>query len=462
MEERKETALTYEIINIILSAKPAKEIRASLGNYHEKDLAAALEQLESASRKKLYRIVGVKKAAQILSFTDYVSAYLEELPPKQASDILTAMDADDAFYALEEIDDEEKKEKLISLMDKASSEDIRLISFYEEDEIGHRMTTNFVTIRDSFSVKEAMRAVVSQAQENDNISTIYVIGENGKYSGAIDLKDLIIARQEVKLETITSHSYPSVYASSKLFETIERLKDYAEDSIPVLNDKDELIGVITSDAVMEAADAEMGDDYAKLAGLIAEEDLNEGLFQSMKKRLPWLILLLGLGMLVSGVVGIFEAVVAQMVIVVSFQSLILDMAGNVGTQSLAVTIRVLVDEAISGREKFKFVLKEMRIGGTNGLLLGALSFLCVGLYLSFVKGIELSFAFMISGCVGTALFAAMLISGLVGTVTPMFFHKLKVDPAVASGPLITTINDLVAVVSYYGLAGLMLKGIHLN
>ena len=241
-------------------------------------------------------------------------------------------------------------------------------------------------------------------------------------------------------------------------ECIEDLKDYSEDSIPVLNKDKEIIGVITSSDIVEAVDEEMSDDYAKLAGLTEENDLTEGLFASMKKRLPWLILLLFLGMGVSSVVGIFENVVSQLAIIVCFQSLILDMAGNVGTQSLAVTIRVLMDEDISAKQKFEFVLKEMRIGFANGLLLGSMAFLLLGIYIMVVKGKPWHYAFAISDCVGASLLLAMLISSLIGVLTPMFFHKIKIDPAVASGPLITTINDLVAVVTYYGLAAVVLIG----
>ena len=278
----------------------------------------------------------------------------------------------------------------------------------------------------------------------------------------MELKDLIIARDYVPLESIVSKSYPSVRATAKISDKIEQLKDYAEDSIPVLNDDDEIIGAITADDLIEAVDDEMGDDYAKLAGLTAEEDLHETLLQSMKKRMPWLVLLLGLGLVVSSVVGIFEAIVAQVAIVMCFQSLILDMAGNVGTQSLAVTIRVLMDENISGKQKLQFVLKEMRVGGANGFLLGTLTFVCVGFYLHFAKGLDYGYSFTVAGCVGLALFLAMIISSLIGTIIPMFFHKIKVDPAVASGPLITTVNDLVAVVTYYGLVGVLLIGMHLG
>ena len=162
--------------------------------------------------------------------------------------------------------------------------------------------------------------------------------------------------------------------------------------------------------------------------------------------------------LTSSVIGIFEGVVASVAVVVVFQSLILDMAGNVGTQSLAVTIRVLMDEEISGLEKAKFVLKEMRVGGTNGLILGVLAFVFIAIYLHTLKAYAWMAAFSISGIVGFSLFVAMIVSSFIGTIIPIFFHKIKVDPAVASGPLITTVNDLVAVVTYYGLAGMLLVG----
>ena len=283
-----------------------------------------------------------------------------------------------------------------------------------------------------------------------------MVTESQKFYGAIDLKDLIIARQDKSLEDLVATSYPYVYAEEDIDDCIEELKAYSEDSIPVLDNDNRLLGVITSSNIIDLVDDEMGEDYAMLAGLTAEEDLKEPLKESMKKRMPWLIVLLGLGMVVSSVVGVFENVVTQLPIIMAFQSLILDMAGNVGTQSLAVTIRVLMDEDISAMQKLGFVFKEMRIGFLNGLLLGSASFVVIGVFVHIMKQKSLFFSFALSGCVGISLLTAMVISSLVGVLVPMLFHKLKVDPAVASGPLITTVNDLVAVVTYYGLAEILL------
>ena len=444
-----------DIAEIVKQAIANNEIREHYKNYHNNDIANALPELTDEERKKLYHGLEEDELSDIFSYVEDASEYFSEMELEKAAGILENMDSDDAVDILEDVD-ENLQEKLVSLMDDESSRDIKLIQSYEDDEIGSMMTTNFIEISKELTVKQAMRELIAQAEDNDNIMTIYVCDERKKYYGVIELKDLITAREYTELSTLISTSYPYVMDHDNLSDCLERIKEYAEDSIPVLNRDHEVIGVITSQDIIEAVDDEMGDDYAKLAGLTEEEDLKEPLLESMKKRMPWLIALLLLGLGVSAVVGVFEGVVSQVAIIVCFQSLILDMAGNVGTQSLAVTIRVLMDEDLAGKQKFKFVLKEVRVGFFNGLILGIFSFIAIGFYIMILKGYPPMFSFAVSGSVGIALLVAMIISSLVGTVIPMFFHKINVDPAVASGPLITTVNDFVAVLTYYGLAWFLL------
>lgn len=444
-----------ELISIVRSQDSDDVIRDRLADYHENDIADILDDLTVTERKKLYRILGDDAVSEVFTYLDDVGTYIEELDAEKAADIIESMDADDAVDILDELEDD-KSEEIFHLMNDEAQHDIDLIHSYNEDEIGSKMTTNFIVIDRGATVRQAMKELVSQAAENDNIMTLYVVNEDKTFYGAIDLKDLISAREYMNLEDLIATSYPYVYAKESISECIEELKDYSEDSIPVLDNAKRIIGVITAQDIVEVVDEEMGEDYAKLAGLTAEEDLKEPLLESMKKRIPWLVILLGLGLVVSTVVGMFEKVVAELTIVICFQSLILDMAGNVGTQSLAVTIRVLMDENLSGKQKLYLVGKEMRVGLANGLLLGFLSFVFIGCYVMVAKHGTPGFSFAVSGCIGIALVTAMVISSLTGTIIPMFFHKIKVDPAVASGPLITTINDLVAVVTYYGLTWVLL------
>ncbi len=444
-----------ELVELIRSGLPDNELIEKLEDYHENDIAGAFEQLTKEERQRLYKILGAERVSEIFTYIEDVEEYIQELDIRNVAKIIGEMDSDDAVDILEEMD-ESTQEKVKNLLDEETSADINLIQSYDDDEIGSKITTNYICIHNNLTIKQAMQELVRQAGENDNISTIYVVDGDDKFYGAIELKDLIIARNYVELESLISTSYPFLYDHEKVTENIERIKDYAEDSLPVLNSKNEIIGIITAQDIIEVVDDEMGEDYAKLAGLIGEEDLKEKTIDSMKKRLPWLIGLLFLGILVSTVVGGFEKVVAVLPIVICFQSLILDMAGNVGTQSLAVTIRVLMDENLKTKDKIFLAFKEAKVGMVNGLFLGSVAFLLIGLYIKFARHLPVRDAFLISGCVGCALLVAMMISSLVGTLVPMFFHKIKIDPAVASGPLITTVNDLVAVVTYYGLAWVLL------
>ena len=427
----------------------------ALSDYHEADIADVFPLLSEKARKRLSHALPPNVISDIFSYLDNAEEYIEKMDAERAADIIESMDADDAVDLLDELNEDTRSE-IIELMDDEAVEDINLINSYDEDQVGSRMTTNFIIIKAGMTIKQAMKTMIDQAADNDNVSTIYVENDNGEYCGAIVLRDLIVARQDAVLSDIIMTSYPSVNATESIEECIERLKDYGEDSIPVLGPKNEVLGVITSTDLVEAVDDQLGDDYAKLAGLTAEEDMEESLPRSIKKRIPWLLALFFLGLGVSTVVGSFKNVISSLPIIVSFQSLVLDMSGNGGTQSLAVTIRVLSDEQLKGKRILRLIFTELRVGLVNGLILGSLACVISGVFILLTTTSTAAYAFTMSGCIGLALLLAMTMSSMFGTIIPVFFKKIKIDPAVASGPLITTINDLVAVVTYYGLAWLLL------
>lgn len=329
------TKYVEELIEIIRAGLSREELVDWLFDYHDNDIADALELLTPEERKRLYSALGAERVAEIFAYLDDDDVYLKELSLKQQAKVISEMDSDDAVDILEEVDDDTKC-KILGMLDKEASEDVQLLLSYDEDEIGSYMTTNFILIHNDLTVREAMRELVKQAGENDNISTIYVVDWAEQYYGAIELQDLIIAREHTELEDLISRSYPYVMDHEKISECIEKIKDYAE------------------------------------------EDLNETTRESIRKRLPWLVIL---------------------------------------------TVMAL-------------------------LFLGA--------YIHLFKGFSLGYSMMISACVGVSLVGAMVVSSLVGTLTPIFFKKVGVDPAVASGPLITTINDLVTIVVYYGLVAVVL------
>ncbi len=444
-----------ELLEIIRGGLPMTEWREQIEDYHDSDIADVLEQLEPDERRRLYRVLGTERMSDVFTYLEDVAEYIEELDAELAADLLEGMDADDAVDVLDDLD-EDKRQELLELVDEETAEDIQLIDSYDDDCIGSKMTTNYVAVCKDLTIKQAMRSVIRQAADNDNISTIYAVNDDGTFYGAMELKDLIVARTDTVLDDLISTSFPFVYARETVETCIEELKDYSEDSIPVLGEDNRLLGVITAHDLVEVVGEEMEEDYARLAGLTEQDDLDEPLFASMRKRIPWLLVLLVLSLVVSGVVTVFEPVMQNLTIIACFQSLILGMAGNVGTQSLAVTIRVLMDDELSGKDLVRLIFKELRIGLFNGTALGACSFVFVGLYIWLVQAEAPLFAFAASGCIGISLLLAMTVASMTGTVIPMLFKKLHIDPAVASGPLITTVNDLVAVVTYYGIAWVLL------
>lgn len=447
-----------DIVKLIKGPLTPKMKQQNLLSYHEKDISDALCLLSVDDRKHLYTLLDAEWIAEILEYSDDSTIYLNEIPIQKRMAVLSHFETVEMLDYIREMD-KDSRDIILDLLDSEKKREFLLLNSFNEDEIGSKMTSNYVVIDFGISVKEAMSSLIRQANDNDNISTIYVLDKNQIFLGAIDLKDLIIAREGTDLEKIITTSYPYVYATEQIEDCLSRIKDYSEDSIPVLDNENKLIGVLTSQTIMELVDDEMSEDYAKFAGLSSEEDLNEPLRKSIMKRLPWLMVLLVLGMFVSSIVGVFEKVVAQLPLIIAFQSLILDMAGNVGTQSLAVTIRVLVDENIGKKQKFFLVCKETRIGFVNGMILGILSFVMVGVYLVLLKSQTVNMAFSISACTGIALLVSMILSSMSGTLIPLMFIKMKIDPAVASGPLITTINDLVAVITYYCLVWVLIIGV---
>lgn len=443
----------------IIKTLPDEELKIALEDYHAADIADVLQTLSPDERQRIYSLLDNAFLAEIMSFYDDVEEYVEELSAEKTADIIEEMDTDDAVELLNELDKEDKQE-IIELLEEDIKESVLTVDKYEKDLVGSYMSDNYIVIKDTDSIKQAMKEMVSQAGDNDNIFTIFVVDEQNHYVGAIPLKDLIVSRKEKNLDELIIASYPSFYDDQIMSECVNRMKDYEENMIPVVSRDNVLLGVITADSITEAVEEEMEEDYAKLGGLKESEELDESVFSSIKKRIPWLVFLLVLSIVVSSVIGSFGGVIDELPVIVFFQSMILGMAGNVATQSLAVTIRNLTSDSYKNDKKKqrKSVWKEVRIGAINGLLIGVVSFALVFGYLMITKpiidpgnGFRAVDALLVAGTSSLSMFAAVIMASLIGTMFPLILTKMKIDPAVASGPFITTINDIIAVLIYYGL-----------
>lgn len=447
--------ITEELLELLKSDLPAETLREKLDDYHENDVAQVIPLLTEEERKQLYLKLDDDYLSEIFSYLDDPEPYIEEMTADKAADIIESMAADDAVDVLDELE-EDKKNEIIGLMDEDSANDVKLITGYDDDCIGSRMTTDYVSIKNDYNIKTAMKSLVEQAAENDNISTIYVTDENNVFYGAVSLNKLFIARSDTPLDDIVTTSFPYLYADDKIVDALPRIKEYEEESLPVLDADNRLIGVLTSADVVEAVDDEISEDYAKLAGLSEEDDLSERVFGSVKKRLPWLAALLVLSFIVSSVLKVFDGVMAALPILVFFQTMVLDMSGNASTQSLGVTIRRLTDPDITAADKRRAFFSELSISFFDALILATIAFGLTTAYMLIFKHQPVGQAMPVAACIAAAMAISMTVSGILGTAIPMFFKKTGIDPAAASGPLITTMNDLLSAVTYYGLAALLL------
>ena len=248
LEDVTEVQMKYqkEIEAIVRGMSSPKVMHDRLLDYHENDIAAALEDMNPTERQRLYRILNAEEISEVLSYIDEeeIPSYLEEMDMKKKAAVVSEMDADEIADLLRQMDKKER-ETLTELLDEEVRHKIDLIDSFDEEQIGNRMSTNYVEIPSNVTVKQAMRELIRQAADNDNISTLYIVDENRIFCGAISLNDLIIAREDTNLEDLIVVSYPFVYATEEIADCIEWIKDYSEDSIPVLDEENRIIGVNT-------------------------------------------------------------------------------------------------------------------------------------------------------------------------------------------------------------------------
>ncbi len=265
--------VSTEIIRIIRNNLAPGKMQEEIGKYHEKDIALTLNSFTKEECQRLFRILHPENIANVLEYAENNAFYFQLLGIHQKTEVLSFMETSTVVELLQKLS-KESRTTLLDLMRPDIRDEIRLISSFDEDEIGSKMSTNFISISNTSTIKTAVSELIRQAAENDNIDTLYVVDESKTFCGAIDLKDLIIAREGILLSEITTLSYPYLYAKMEIQDCIPFLRDYSEASIPVLDDENKLLGVVTSHDFIEILGDELNEDYAKLGGLSSEEDFS--------------------------------------------------------------------------------------------------------------------------------------------------------------------------------------------
>lgn len=446
-----------KVITLIENTNDVNELKSILSNYHNFDIAEIIKNVDSDKQALIMSLFTDEELADILAYMDAddTSDILSDVDNKKAASIINEMEPDDAADVLDELETEQASE-IINLLDADVKEDINNLSKYADGTAGSIMNSNFLMAYEYWDVKDAMRLVVKEAPDVENINTIMIVDKNDVLVGTLDLKKLIISKSPCQLNEIMVSHFQAVKVEQKIEEVVKMISDYDTYLMPVIDDNGIIKGIITmDDAFDEAVDA-VEDDYAKLAGLTEGEESDESVGLSIKKRIPWLIILLFLDLGVSLVISMFSKVIVAVPLLAFFQAAVLGLAGNCGTQSLAVAVRRISENKLNKTKLIlKHLTKETLLGICTGLVLGIVSFgLVVGmLYLK--KEVEIP-PVKIALVLSVSITCAVATSNLFGALVPVIFYKCKVDPAVASGPFITTINDVIVVILYFGIAMIML------
>ncbi len=453
-----------EIVTVVRHEKRDKMLKTKLNRYHAYDISEAIMVMTTEERLRLYKYISQDKMASVFEhISDEKGAeFILELDRAEGASLLTEMEIDDAVDILQHLKYEDSTELLL-LVDESKRDAIYQLSKYKHQTAGSEMNSEFIKLDAEMDIKDAMKKMVSLANEVELIDTLFVTDEENSLIGVIDLKDLIVAKHPVKIKDIMNTNFYAVHVLDGIQEVVRDIQKYDTLAMPVLNGDGKIEGVITMYDAMDIIEETAHDDYAKLAGLPTEDDVYDTARQSAKKRFPWLALLLFLNIIVSTVLASYEETIAAIAVLVLFQPMILDMSGNIGTQSLAVTILRISRETLRTRVNvIQHLISETMIGVVNGMILGFLSFLTSWFLLTLLPIGEVGGAITpirVAIIVGVSIFSALSVSSFLGSAIPMILNKLKVDPAVASGPFITTINDVTALMVYFGLASAFLMAL---
>ncbi|WP_186575739.1 magnesium transporter [Aquibacillus kalidii] len=443
LEEHEREELWEKVQDALLNEQ-IDQFRAEFLEIHPYDQAKIFEEQSENVRFLIYTYLSPEEVADVIEHVDSgrVEEFISEMIPKFAAQVLAEMSTDDAVDILNELD-KNKVASYLTIMEKDASDEIKQLLHYEEKTAGSIMTTEFVVIQTNQTVKEAMRHLRKEAPDAETIYYLYVVDAHKRLVGVISLRDLIIAEGDWLISDVMSDRVVSVPVGEDQEDIAQMMRDYDFLALPVVDFQDHLLGIITVDDIMDVMDQEASDDYSKLAGITDIDSTDGNAFLAAKKRLPWLIILLFLGMFTASIIGRFEATLDQVAILAVFIPLIAGMAGNTGTQALAVAVRSIATGEIDKQGKFSIIYREAKTGLITGTCCGFLIIIIIyvwygDLYLGLLVGIS--------------IMATLIVATIAGAFVPLVMHRFNIDPAVASGPFITTLNDIISILIYFGLA----------
>ncbi|NDE61227.1 MAG: magnesium transporter [Cyclobacteriaceae bacterium] len=454
MEQMKQFELSKEFLENLqlgIAQENTAFIIAALDGVNVADIAALLDELSSLESIYVLRLLERQLAADVLIELDEttLTKVLPGLETPEVASWIQAMDSDDAADILSLFSEKEREEIISEIEDRVKLEQIVELLRYEEDTAGGIMAKEVLRANKNWNVVQTINEIRRQAENVEKIYSIYVVNNKQHLLGRVSLKKIILASSDTIIEDIIDENIISVPVHMDQEEVAALMRKYDLESVPVVNAKNKLVGRITVDDILDVVQEEADEDIQAMAGVSADIEESDSIFTISKARLPWLLIGVIGGLMGAKIIGFFEDGLSKYLALASFIPLVAATGGNVGIQASSLIVQSLASKSAFDDTLIQRFLKGFLVAILNGLVLGGFVFLVV----VFLYGFESLFGIT----VGVALFCVVLLSSFMGTVTPLVLHRIGVNPAIASGPFITTTNDLLGLAVYFGVAVLLLN-----
>ena len=451
-EKHTKFVLTDELISKILefiNSSDDNSILETFSNYHHADIAEIIQELNSEEATYIIKLLDSEKTSDVLMELDddYREKILKNLSIKEIAEEVEELDSDDATDIISELPEEKQKKVISKIIDAEHKADIKELLKYDEDSAGGLMAKELIKVNENWTVTRCVKEMRSQASEVTRVHSVYVVDNDDILLGRLSLKDLLVANPKTKIRSIYKKNVDHVYDTDSAESVAGTMQKYDLGAIPVVNKKKKLLGRITIDDIVDLIKEEAEEDYQLAAGILQDVDVDDTIFELTKARLPWLIVGLIGGIGAAFIMVGFDEILIQNEILFYFTPLIAAMAGNVGVQSSAIIVQGLANDDIRGSINNR-LFKETLLSILNGIILAILLFL----FIYFWKG-DTNIALALS----VALVAVVIVAGIIGTFIPLFLNKRGIDPAIATGPFITTSNDIFGILIYFMVAKLILQ-----
>lgn len=454
MEESKENIkfqISDALINNVehlIELGDTDAILELLNEFHHADIAEILEELNSYQSTYIIKLLDSEKTSEILMELDDDDRekILAKLSIKEIAEEIEELDTDDAADIIAELPEERQERVIAQIEDEEHKADIQELLTYDEDSAGGLMAKELVKVNENWTVTQCVKEMRTQAEEVTRVHSIYVVDDNEKLIGRLSLKDLLIASEKAHISSVYIPKVDYVNVNEDVEEVAKVMQKYDLEAIPVVDDNKTLLGRITIDDIVDVIKEEAEKDYQLAAGITQDVEADDSIIELTKARLPWLFLGLLGGIGAAGIMGGFENLIESNAILFFFTPLIAAMAGNVGVQSSAIIVQGLANDDVKGSINNRLI-KEMFLAMLNGIILALFLFFFVWIW---KEDIKTALAISIS------LVLVIIVAGIIGTFIPLFLDKRNIDPAIATGPFITTSNDIFGILIYFWIAKLIL------